>query len=202
MPMSKKYSFFLVLFCIFLNHEIYAEEVKFGPARFTSIEHRSFEKVRLTFDVRSRQPIATEDFDAYLASASVYFGLDGQNDLVITSARLEWAGLTPIFLAESAFTDLHLPSYVKVEQKGSNLLVSITGGDAGSGYRAVIEVASYGVVSRRVHNRITGYEQVTSYVNPTSVIEARTLDLKKIRESKKSVSNSEIAKPPTLSPPK
>jgi hypothetical protein len=192
--MSKLFLFLVVFFSLTSGRTIYAEEVRFASARFTSIEHRSFEKIRLTFDVRPRQPISTKDFETYLTSASVYFGLDGQNDPVITSARLEWGGLAPIFLAESAFIDLHLPTHVNVAQKGGNLLVSVSGGDAGSGYIAVIEVAPYGVVSRRVHNRISGFEQLTSYSYPPSVIESRIYELKKIREAREST----IAQPPAL----
>lgn len=174
----------LLLLCILLGwaHAIYAQEKIFSAERFTSIEYLSFEKVRLIFDVRPRQPIAAMDLDAYMAAASVHFGLDGTSDRVITSARLEWGELPPIYLADSAFTDLHLPVIASIEQKGSNLLVAISGGDAGSAYRAIIEIAPYGVVSRRVHNRISGHEQITTYSYPPSITDARMNALKKIRD--------------------
>jgi hypothetical protein len=177
-------SFLFVFSMVMFVQSIYAQEVRFGAERFTSIDYVSFEKVRLTFDVRPRQLIAIKDFDAYMAAASVHFGLDGQNDRVITSARLEWGGLPSIYLAESAFIDLHLPSIAVIEQKGSNLLIAISGGDAGSAYRASIEIAPYGVISRRVHNRISGHEQITTYFYPPSIVDARIGELKKIREKK------------------
>ena len=182
--MSNRVSFLLAVGLVLLVQPIDAQEVRFGTERFTSIEYLSIEKVRLTFDIRPRQPIASKEFDAYMAGAFVHFGLDGTSDRVITSARLEWGGLPPIYLAESAFVDLHLPVVASVEQKGSNLLVAISGGDAGSGYRASIEVAPYGVVSRRVHNRVSGYEQITMFSYPAYFIESTMNDLKKIREKK------------------
>ena len=182
--MSNSAALLLAFFLVVLVQPVDAQEARFGAKRFTSIEYISFEKVKFTFDVRQRQPIADKEFDAYMAGAFVHFGLDGTSDRVITSARLEWGGLPPMYLAESAFADLHLPVVASVEQKGSNLLLAISGGDAGSSYRASIEIAPYGVVSRRVHNRISGYEQTTTFSYPAYFIEATMGDLRKIREKK------------------
>jgi hypothetical protein len=162
----------------------FAEDVQFSDTRITTIEHRSFEKVKLIFDVRPRQTISEKEFDAYMGTAVVFFALGTAEERAISSVQLEWGGMPPIYLAESAFVDLHSPSVTRITQKGIFRLLTIEGGDAGSSYVATLEIAPYGVVSRRVFNRISGYEQVTTYTHPASSIDFVMKSLEEIRKKK------------------
>jgi hypothetical protein len=137
--------------------------------------------VRLEFVVRNAVKDDPKDANAYAQSIGKLFGRDDEVETVVSAIRVEWGSIAPYILSGSAFADLYRPNTAKLTKKNDNLVLEIIGGDGVVGYEVQLEMAPYGIVERRIHNRVSGYQEVTKYQHTEKSIQYVLDQLKKVK---------------------
>jgi hypothetical protein len=121
--------------------------------------------------LQKRKKLSKNEFDQ-LADSGYPFGLGTVDDYYVREINFKRNNGAPQTAALSSFADLFNPVLAKMQSKGENVLLTIEGGDAAFSYVAELEIAPYGVLTRRVRNRISGYEENTAYTYPENYVKS------------------------------
>jgi hypothetical protein len=138
--------------------------------RTARVEMSLYEKHKWSVVItQQRKRLSKSEFESVIDS-SYPFGIGSIEDFYIRQIQFKRDSIPIRTLALSAFSDLFNPAKVRLQNKGSNMLLIIEGGDAAFSYIAELEIAPYGVLVRNVKNRISGYEEITHYRYPDSYV--------------------------------